>query len=102
MLHCVRLLKEAGIHVGVIVLLGAGGAEFAEAHVRETARVLNELPLTRADFIYFSPLHIDPGGRYDIPALSREQQLQQEQDIRQTLRSDQPRHAHYELETFVY
>jgi hypothetical protein len=101
-MHCVRQLKEADIIVGIIVLLGAGGEEFAEAHVRETARVLNEMPLTRQDYIYFSPLQIHPGGQYNRPALPREQLLKQEQLIRQALRPDRPHLAHYELETFIY
>jgi hypothetical protein len=101
-MRCVRQLKEADIIVGVIVLLGAGGEEFAEAHVRETARVLNELPLTRQDFVYFSPLQIYPGSQYKLPSLPQEKQLKQEQDIRQALHSHRPHLAHYELETFVY
>jgi radical SAM superfamily enzyme YgiQ (UPF0313 family) len=99
---CVRQLKEAGIIVGVIVLLGAGGEEFAEAHVRESARVLNEMPLTRQDYIYFSPLQIYPGSQYNVPSLPRERQLEQEQAMRQSLRGERPYLAHYELETFVY
>jgi hypothetical protein len=101
-MRCVRLLKEADIVVGVIVLLGAGGEEFAEAHVRETARVLNEMPLTRQDYIYFSPLQIYPGSQYSRPSMPRDEQLRQEQTIRQALRPNRPHLAHYELETFIY
>ncbi len=101
-LRCVRQLKEAGIIVGVIVLLGAGGEEFAESHIRETARVLNEMSLTRQDYVYFSPLQVYPDSRYTIPSLPREQQLEQERIIRQSLRGERPYLAHYELETFVY
>jgi radical SAM superfamily enzyme YgiQ (UPF0313 family) len=101
-LRCIRQLKEADIIVGVVVLLGAGGEEFAEAHVRETARLLNEVPFTRHDYIYFSPLQVHPGGQYNIPALPPERQLEQERTIRQSLRGERPYLAHYELETFVY
>jgi hypothetical protein len=95
------------------VLVGAGGQEFAANHVRETARVLNELPLGRNDYIYFSPLHVYPGSQYNTQAmadsitpLTAEQRQQQEQELRLALRFD-PRHgkpyvAHYELEAFVY
>jgi hypothetical protein len=100
--RCVQHLKAADILVGVIVLLGAGGAAFAEAHIRETARVLNEMPLTRQDFVYFSPLQISPSRQDSLPNLSREEQFKQEQHIRQLLRGERPRLAHYELETFVY
>jgi len=58
-------LEGSGPRGGVIALLGAGGHEFAGAHVRETARLINELPLGRHDFIYFSPLVIYPQSRYE-------------------------------------
>src|SRR5437867_2630065 len=54
--NTVRLLKQTDITVGVIVLLGAGGREFAAAHVQESVRLLNELLLGRTDYIYFSLL----------------------------------------------
>jgi len=119
-IRCVRNLKEAGIVVGVIVLIGAGGQRFASAHERETARVLNELPLGRDDYIYFSPLLIHPGGPYavrssaeDVEPLSRMQMDgarsamdDQENAIRAALRFSaergRPYLARYELETFIY
>jgi len=113
MIHCVQMLKESDILVGVIVLLGAGGKQYAEAHVRETTRVLNELPLARNDYIYFSPLHVFPGSQYNVQAmtdsittLTRDERQQQEQKLRLALRfdprRDKPHLAHYELETFIY
>jgi radical SAM superfamily enzyme YgiQ (UPF0313 family) len=109
----VKLLKEADITVGVIVLLGAGGREFATAHVRETLRVLNDLPLSRTDYIYLSPLVVHPGSQYNVEAMSSsitpltaDEIRQQEQEIRLGLRfdprRDRPYLARYELETFVY
>ena len=112
-LKCVQLLKECDIIVGVIVLIGAGGREHAAAHVRETIRVLNEMPLGRNDYIYFSPLVVYPGSQYNTQAmndavtpLSVEEVHQQEQEIRLGLRFNlqrgKPYLARYELETFVY
>lgn len=112
-LRCVRLLKEADIVVGVIVLLGAGGRERAGSHARETARLLNEMPLGRADFVYFSPLIVYPGSPYDLRAMNEAvtpltpaEMRQQENQMRAALRFEEPRGrphlARYELETFVY
>lgn len=111
--QCVTTLKDAGLAVGVIVLLGAGGHEFAEAHVRKTAHLINDLPLDRNDFIYFSPLVIYPNSRYAeqttalrVEPLSAAQMRSQEQAIRDAFRFDEqrgrPHLAHYELECFVY
>ncbi len=111
--QCVKTLKEAGLVVGVIALLGAGGHDFAEAHVRETARLINELPLDRDDFIYFSPLVIYPHSRYaeqttalEMAPLSATAMHSQEEAIRNALhfneQSGRPHIGHYELEAFVY
>jgi len=111
--ECVMALKNAGLTVGVIALLGAGGHEFAEAHTRETVRLINQLPLGRDDFIYFSPLVIYPNSRYAeqtgalrIEPLTALQMRAQEQAIRQALRFDEqrgrPHLGVYDLETFVY
>ena len=111
--HCVTNLKAARLAVGVIALLGAGGRPFAEAHVRETAKLLNELPLGRDDYIYFSPLVVYPRSRYagqaqalKVMPLSPVEMRQQEQAIRDLLRFDEQRGrplvARYELETFIY
>ena len=111
--RCVASLKEVGLVVGVIALLGAGGHDFAEAHVRKTVRLINELPLGRDDFIYFSPLVIYPNGRYaeqtkalKVAPLSAAEMRGQEQAIRDALHFDEqrgrPHVGHYELESFVY
>lgn len=55
----VRRLKTAGIGVGLMVLLGAGGREAAASHVADTAAWLNALPLGRGDRLYFSPLRTE-------------------------------------------
>jgi radical SAM superfamily enzyme YgiQ (UPF0313 family) len=106
-------LKEAGIAVGVIILLGAGGHEYALSHVRETVAALNRLPLGKGDYVYFSPLVVYPSGRYcqamycnGVDRLSDAQMREQEKTIRASLqfsaRRGRPYLARYELESFVY
>lgn len=110
---CVRALKEAGISVGVIVLLGPGGEAFDAVHRRRTATVLNDLSLAAGDSIYFSPLVIYGGSQYEeqsralgIRALSTRELCEQEEAIRDALRFDgqrgRPYVARYPLETFSY
>ena len=109
----VKALKAAQIAVGVIVLVGAGGRQFAGAHVRESARVLNELPLGRGDYIYFSPLEVHAGGSYSVQSIKDHIELltdvelrHQETALRGALQFDEKRGkpyvARYELATFVY
>ncbi len=47
----VRSLKGANLAIGIIVLVGAGGNEFAEAHVEASATLLNTLPLSAGDLV---------------------------------------------------
>jgi hypothetical protein len=111
--RCVGSLKQAGVSVGLAVLLGVGGQQFSEAHVRETSRLLNELPLDSRDSVYFCPLVISPGGKYaakiidrGIGALTNEQMREQEHAIRRAVRFDpgrgRPHMARYDFQTFIY
>jgi radical SAM superfamily enzyme YgiQ (UPF0313 family) len=54
-INAMTVLKRAGYQLAVIVLVGAGGEEFAESHVVETLAALQKLPLTSGDMIYLSP-----------------------------------------------
>ena len=109
----VYALKEANIAVGVIVLLGAGGHQFDIAHTKATVELLNELQLSAGDYIYFSPLVIYCGSRYEeqtkalgIEPLTPQEIDDQERRIRRALRFDarhgRPYLARYPLETFLY
>lgn len=57
-------LKAGGVGVGIIILVGAGGAQFASDHVRATVQLINTLPLDQHDVIYFSELLDYPGSTY--------------------------------------
>jgi len=45
-------LKQAGLVVSVVTLVGAGGVENAEQHVAATAASINALPLGHGDLVY--------------------------------------------------
>lgn len=60
----VSKLKETGYRVGVILLVGVGGKEMRPIHVRETDRVLAQLPLTPADIVYLSPFVLPKNPAY--------------------------------------
>jgi hypothetical protein len=108
-LALVTAAKSAGLNAGVILLLGAGGARFAASHVRESVRLLNSLPLGQGDYIYLSPLAVEPGSAYansGVPLFSPEQVREQENAIRDGLLFDaargKPYVVRYEIESFVY
>jgi Radical SAM superfamily len=53
----VRTAQQAGLSVGVTLLVGLG-----DAHLDATAQLASELGLTEDDVVYLSPLRVAPGG----------------------------------------
>ncbi len=64
LLEFVRVLKETGLFVGLIVMVGAGGYRFREAHFRETLKALAAMPLEPSDIVFLSPFVEDPRSTY--------------------------------------
>lgn len=113
MISAVRAMKEGGLAVGVIVLLGAGGRQFASAHVRDTVAVLNEMQLGIDDIIYFSELVISEGMEYAAAAvqagldpLTHDECVAQQQTIERQLRFSHsggaPHISRYDIREFIY
>ena len=99
--------------MGVIVLLGAGGRQFDLVHAKATTELLNELALAAGDYVYFSPLVIHRGARYEertksqnVEPLTPKEIEEQERRVRSGLRFDtrrgRPYIARYPLEAFSY
>jgi hypothetical protein len=112
-LHAVRSIKQGGIPVGVIILLGAGGREFAAEHIRETVSVLNRMELDADDLVYFSELIESEGLEYtrqayeaNLHPLSPQERIEQGERIEDQLRFDPsrgyPHISRYDIREFVY
>lgn len=113
MLDAVRRIKEAGLHVGVIVLTGIGGKLYHDEHCRDTAAVLNAMPLDPGDIIYFSPFESDPGAPYQMlaaaegiepstPEFARIQEIAIRERLTLPLPFAGPKRVPYNLRDFVY
>jgi hypothetical protein len=109
----VRRLKEAGLSVAVVVLVGAGGEQFYDRHTARTIEALNRLPLDKGDYIYFSPLVEVRGAQYftlarqaGLDILAPHRVEEQEKALRAGLRFADPARrpyvARYDIEQFVY
>jgi radical SAM superfamily enzyme YgiQ (UPF0313 family) len=112
-LALVETLHEAGLAVGVVVLLGAGGERFFNAHARHTAELLTRMALGPDDIVYYSELVEHPSLEYarrvaaeGIQPLRRarlrEQRLAIEQAFEPAVPARPPRRAIYDLREFVY
>lgn len=111
-IESVRSMKVAGIQISLVILLGAGGERFAEGHVRDSSRILSELPLDSGDFVYFSEFVDRPGTPYgiiarreNVKALERSAVANQRAEIAAALRPVNlggPRRAIYDIREFTY
>ncbi|MCX8023846.1 MAG: radical SAM protein [Thermanaerothrix sp.] len=112
-IRTVEALKRAGVAVGIIVLLGAGGHTFARQHVEDTINALNSMPLDMDDIIYFSELIESEGMPYvhhayeaGLRPLSTEEREWQGQQIEERLMFSEergtPHISRYDIREFVY
>ena len=107
----VRAIKSAGVQVGVIVMIGLGGAQFAEGHERDTVAVINAMGLGEGDLVYFSDLVEVPSTSYPVMAADAQikplgggERRQQQERIRAGLRfhAAPPQFATYDIREFTY
>ena len=107
----VAQLKAAGLAVQVILMAGVGGRRFAEAHLRDTARLLERLPLSPGDLVYLSPFVVQPGSAYaeraaaeGLEALTPAERTEQLAALRAAARRAVPaaQVALYPIDEFVY
>ncbi len=111
-LNTVRLIKSAGISVGIIILLGAGGKQYQEVHIAHTVDIINQMELDADDLIYFSELIESEGLAYTqnafntnlIPLSSADTQLQRKFIEENLIFSDRgtPHISTYDIRDFVY
>lgn len=104
----VRAMKEAGLAAGIIVLVGAGGEQYAADHVEQTAAVLNAMSLDSRDILYFSELVVSDELRYaqdaasaSLNALDADARAEQQAAIEARLHVE-PRISRYDIREFIY
>jgi radical SAM superfamily enzyme YgiQ (UPF0313 family) len=110
-IETVRMIKAAGINVGVIVMIGLGGDKFSRDHIQDTAATLNAMHLSTGDLLYFSDLVERPHTHY--PALAQDHSIrsltplelgEQRKSIRHQLyfAGIPPKISSYDIREFVY
>ena len=112
-IQAVKAIKAGGISVGVIVLTGAGGQRYSQAHVRDTINALNAMALDLDDLVYFSELIESEGLQYTRNAydqhlrpLSPAERAAQAGEIEAGLHFSEtrgvPHISRYDIREFVY
>ena len=114
----VRHMKAGGLSVGAIVMLGLGGHRYAEGHVDDTIKAVNQMELGKGDLLYFSEF-IPHGTSYethldapDLRPLPQQQMQAQREAIVAGLRfavegpkreeAGRPKIATYDIREFIY
>ena len=103
-------LKAAGLSVGLILLVGAGGEAFREAHLRDSVALVKAMGLGPNDLIYLSPMVEHAGSPYveamaqaGLTSLASDNLFGALQDFRQALRwPGGPKVAIYDINEFSY
>lgn len=102
-------LKSAGISVGLIILLGVGGRENAQSHIRETSDLLRNINFGPGDLLYFSPLLPTPerptakkSAQWGWTNLSEPDILAQRREIESRVSPRGERRALYDIREFIY
>ncbi|MEJ5203033.1 MAG: radical SAM protein, partial [Anaerolineales bacterium] len=111
-IETVRSIKMAGMSVGIIILLGAGGHKYSMAHIEDTVKVLNEMKLNADDIIYFSELVESEGLAYtrqayqaQLKPMTPDERIKQGEAIEYKLifpDGSTPHIARYDIREFVY
>lgn len=111
-LSAVQEIKKSGLSVGVIVLLGAGGQQYAKQHIQNTVNLINKMELDADDLIYFSELIENSDLDYTKKAfqanlspltpLEREEQGQVMAKGFKFFQNDAPHISRYDIRDFVY
>ena len=101
----------AGISLGLIILVGAGGERLGLDHVEETVRVIEQLSLGGNDIIYLSPLITEPGRGYHrrlldansrpLDTLEIESELETFRTLFEGLKKPKPRVVRYDIRDFL-
>jgi hypothetical protein len=112
-LAAVGAIKDGGVSVGIIFMVGIGGQAFRAAHFQDTVALIQRLPLGEGDLVYLSPYVPDADAPYvaeatasHIVSLNDEELRSEEQHFKAALqpwaRSRGVRISHYDVREFIY
>ncbi len=112
-LDAVRTIKQGGLNVGLICMVGVGSEQFRQAHGEDTVALIQRLPLDAGDLIYLSPFVDDGQSPYSqqaaaagVAPLGENAVEQEEARLKAALlpwaQARGVRISHYDIREFVY
>lgn len=108
-----RTLKSAGLAVAIIFMVGLGGDRYREAHLNDSASLVEKLPLNKSDIIYLSQFNPDKKAPYIARAIQSginvmaPEELDEETDrwrsvLSRTVGKTGPKVVPYSFQRFIY
>ncbi|MFN4244588.1 MAG: radical SAM protein [Brevinematia bacterium] len=55
-LNTIRTIKDVGISVGIIIIVGIGGKKYKDKHFEDTVKLIYDMKLSEGDIVYLSPI----------------------------------------------
>lgn len=112
-LGLVEVLKEAGLSVVVILMVGLGGKSYQQEHYKHSVELAGQLPLEKGDIIYLSQFNPKPEAPYQVDAKQGGISAMSEQEIvleterwkeaiQQTIPAQGVKVAPYSFQRFLY
>ena len=112
-LAAVQAIKQAGLQVGLIFMVGVGGEVYREAHFTDTVELIERMPLDRGDLVYASPFvpavdspYLDDMQRAGYSSLNESEIDAEERRFRAWLlpwlKRREVRMSRYDIREFVY
>jgi radical SAM superfamily enzyme YgiQ (UPF0313 family) len=107
----IATLKEAGLKVSIVLMIGIGGKRFAADHIENSLKMMERLPLEEGDIVYLSPFRERSGTSYAeraagemVEPLDRREREAQYRRMRDAVRRMHPgvRVTRYDILEFVY
>lgn len=100
----VHKLKQSGLSVGIVVLVGLGGNQWHNDHVSDTLQLLRSLPINSRDRIFLSPLKNSRVGwdsNESLQSLSDEEKEEQIELFHRGVPDSVPV-IRYDIDSFLY
>ena len=112
-LRALETIKQGGLQIGLIFMVGIGGEAFRQAHFSDTVALIKRAPLGEGDLVYISPFvasddspYLDDMQAAGYPSLDDEALAAEEARFRVALqpwaRPRSVRVSHYDVREFIY
>ncbi|MFH1380246.1 MAG: radical SAM protein [bacterium] len=99
--QAVEKAKGGGISIGLILMSGIGGHEYAQQHIEDSMRVIRDMNLDSSDMIFLSPYVENNTNRVGYKSLTSDEIIDQARCIQKALPPG-IRSSLYEVQAFVY